>query len=143
MQTGLADGLAGATSYAGGSGLKPATIYNDTGGQAMRYALKAQEYQKQRRQVRFAGRCDSACTLYLSLPDDLVCISSGASFGFHRPYGATLGENRVMEEYMMGLYPEWVRDWIESQGGLAVEMKSMNYAYASQFMRPCESARSI
>lgn len=35
--------------------------------------------------VRIIGDCESACTLYLRLPPEKLCVSPQAWLGFHRP----------------------------------------------------------
>jgi hypothetical protein len=90
--------------------------------------------------VQFAGSCLSACTIYLALPPSQTCISPGASFGFHAPYGSTPSGNRMARMYMLKTYPGWVRSWISSRGGLSSRVITMNYAYASKFMKPCGTA---
>jgi hypothetical protein len=95
------------------------------------------------RSLRFAGRCDSACTLFLALPRAKTCVSPGASFGFHLPYGASRRGNQMAAQYLLSSYPGWVRSWIAEQGGLSGQIKTMSYAYASQFLPTCtQPARS-
>ena len=117
------------------------TIFSDGGGEVIRYALSAKRLHRRGHLVRFAGRCDSACTLYLSMPRRLTCISPGASFGFHRPYGASARNNAVAARYMMRSYPGWVRRWIRARGGLSSGIRTMPYAYARRHLRPCRSTR--
>jgi len=117
---------------------QPVTIVADGGGTLVTYAKRVAEMKQQRRQVRFAGRCDSACTLHLSMPDELVCIMPGATFGFHAPYGVSSRGNRVAADYLMRSYPEWVRNWLSIRGGLTSTLKTMGYDYSSRYLRPCE-----
>ena len=37
----------------------------------------------------------------------------------------------------MKKYPDWVRNWIEVQGGLSSRLIKMDYAYASRFIPSC------
>jgi hypothetical protein len=61
------------------------------------------------------GRCISACTLYLGLPD--TCVGRSAVFGFHGPsartrgLGLPLGEFDRVSHAMANYYPEPVRSW--------------------------------
>ena len=114
------------------------TIREDRGGHVILYALRMREWLEKGTQVRFAGKCQSACTLYLGLSQEQTCISDGASFGFHAPYGVSRGKDKVAQDYMMRNYPEWVRLWIDSKGGLTRQMKTMPYDYASIFLKPCD-----
>lgn len=113
------------------------TIRADAGGQMVRYAMRVKQIQKSGRDVRFAGRCDSACTLHLALPKSKTCIAPGASFGFHMPYGSTSQGNAVAANYMMRKYPSWVRTWLASHGGLTRSIKRMPYTYAARYLPKC------
>ena len=115
------------------------TIRNDRGGSVVHYALTTQRLKEERRFVRFSGRCASACTLYLSLPSDLTCIGPGAHFAFHLPYSSPDNPHQETARFMISSYPEWVRTWIASQGGLSKHIKVMGYDYASQYIRPCQT----
>src|SRR5688572_5295291 len=44
------------------------SVKDDSGGNIAQYIIRTEEYRTAQMQVSFAGRCDSACTLYLSLP---------------------------------------------------------------------------
>lgn len=116
------------------------TIGSDRGGYVIKYALRMLKWRKSGTSLRFAGRCESACTIYLALPSDQTCIVPGASFRFHAPYGAgTKKDNRIALSYMLNSYPGWVRSWIRSRGGLTRQLISMDYGYASKHMRACVS----
>jgi len=119
------------------NGSSAVTIRNDRGGQVINYALRMLKMKRAGRSVRFSGRCDSACTLFLALPRSKTCIASGASFGFHLPYGASSRGNAIAANYLMSSYPGWVRSWVHSQGGLNGRIKTMSYAYASQYLPTC------
>ena len=116
------------------------TIANDPGGTIIDYAVRVKNRERTGTAVRFAGRCDSACTLHLGLPRSKTCIMPGASFGFHLPYGSSPRANREAAAYLMKSYPEWVRAWIRSKGGLGHQVKTMDYAYASTHLRACSRA---
>lgn len=113
------------------------TIRADRGGEVITYAIRMKELQEAGRDVRFSGPCDSACTLYLALPRSQTCITQGASFGFHLPYGASARGNRVAAEYMLRQYPGWVKSWIQRKGGLSSGIKRMDYAHASKYLPTC------
>ena len=115
-------------------------IGSDRGGYVVQYALRMLKLKQGGKPVQFAGSCLSACTIYLALPPSQTCISPGASFGFHAPYGSTPSGNRMARMYMLKAYPGWVRSWISSRGGLSSRVMTMNYAYASKFMKPCGTA---
>jgi hypothetical protein len=115
------------------------TIRGDRGGVVIDYAIRVQKLRRAGGYVKFAGRCDSACTLFLSMPKSKTCIAPGAQFGFHLPYGVSERGNRVAARYLMKNYPTWVRAWIQRNGGLRSQIRTMTYAEASRHMPTCAS----
>jgi hypothetical protein len=116
------------------------TITNNGGGDVISFAVSAKRFAEKGKMMRFAGRCDSACTLYLALPRHKKCIMPGASFGFHRAHGGGVEANQRATSYLIRQYPGWVREWIQSRNGLSDEIKVMSYEYASRFIQPCRDA---
>lgn len=116
------------------------SIGSDRGGLVVDYGLRMLRWRQNGTRVRFSGHCQSACTLYLGLASSQTCISQGASFSFHSPFGASGKGNRAAQAFMMRNYPGWVKSWIRSKGGLSSGMKTMSYSYASRFIKPCGSA---
>jgi hypothetical protein len=116
-------------------------ITNDAGGVLIRYALHAAKLRKSEEIVRIAGRCDSACTLYLSLKE--ICITPEASFGFHAPIAEDSEATRIARQYMMRNYPGWVRAWINARGGLNDDVKRMPYSVARQHLPECTPPESL
>lgn len=53
----------------------------DLGGRVDRFIARTQEYRATNRRIVIRGKCSSACTLALSLPN--TCIEPSASMGFH------------------------------------------------------------
>ena len=119
------------------SSSKIVNIRSDRGGQISRYVQRANLYARTGSILRFSGPCDSACTLFLSVPKRKLCIKKGASFGFHLPYGSSDAANALAARYILKKYPSWVRSWIRANGGLKARIERMDYAYARRFMRPC------
>lgn len=115
------------------------SIANNSGGNIAVFALASAEYLSVGTLVKFSGRCDSACTLFLGLPSKQTCISQGAVFRFHAPMGASARSEKTAQAYLMRKYPEWVRSWITSQNGLSRKLITMDYSYASKFIRTCDS----
>ena len=102
------------------------------------YSVEMLKLRESGTKVKFAGRCDSACTVYLSLPRDQTCITRGAVFGFHAPAAATPETSLIAQDYLLERYPEWVKTWIASRGGLSRKLITMDYAYASKFLDRCD-----
>ena len=120
----------------------PLTIRNEHGGGIVHHVLRLTHWRETETPLRFVGRCASACTLYLALPYEQTCIAEGVSFRFHAPSAETLHARRIAEDYMLRIYPEWVRSWIEERGGLSKDFITMEFDYARRHMRICEPERT-
>jgi hypothetical protein len=114
------------------------TISDNPGGSIAVFALSAAEYRSAGTQVKFTGSCDSACTLFLGLPSAQTCVTSGAAFRFHAPFGVSGNSQKMAQEYLMLKYPDWVRSWISRNNGLTEQLITMDYSYARKFMRSCD-----
>lgn len=84
--------------------------------------------------ITIAGECYSGCTMFLTLPPEQLCFTDDALFFFHGPgldverYEALYGEPPTEEiierdriravNFMLGIYPAWIRPWIEQNGAL-------------------------
>lgn len=94
-------------------------ISNDPGGSlpARLEDLQRLRHSGQRVEIR-RGYCNSACTLYLGLPD--TCISGRVRFGFHGPQLATRGLKMLPSDFerwsqtMANHYPPALRRWFLS-----------------------------
>ncbi len=115
------------------------TVAEDLGGEIIRYLLRAAEYRESHTSLRFDGRCDSACTLFLGLPSEQICVTPEAYFRFHRPIADDPATAQEASQILMMKYPDWVKAWIDGRSGLTEELLTMDYAYARQFVKPCES----
>lgn len=124
-------------SAAAATSKPPIKITADRGGVIIDYALRVKNAETSGRQIRFLGRCDSACTLFLALSSKRTCISTRASFGFHLPHGNSPATNAKAAKYLMDRYPTWVVRWINANGGLGHATKRMNYSYAKNHLSRC------
>ncbi|MGC4025511.1 MAG: hypothetical protein QM744_10370 [Mesorhizobium sp.] len=113
-------------------------VKNDSGGYVVAYAMRVAKLKQDKKTLRFAGRCDSACTMYLGLPRNKVCVEPGAYFRFHRPMARSSATVAAATDFLMRSYPGWVRQWIAANGGLTSSLKTMNYSYASKFLPTCD-----
>lgn len=120
------------------AGGRVVTIRSDPGGVIAQYAMKVRKIEREDAFIRFDGRCDSACTLYLRLAATRACVSTRSSFGFHLPHGVPGRQAALARDYMLNSYPDWVRRWISDNGGLTSRLKTMPYAYARQFVPDCD-----
>ena len=106
-------------------GSAPATatvrIANDTGGQIGPYLAKYRALRASGERVEIDGTCASACTMLLGIiPRNRICVTPSASLVFHSAWDME-GDQRVTSEgnrILWSTYPESVRRWIKSHGGL-------------------------
>ncbi|MCO5062830.1 MAG: hypothetical protein M9924_00285 [Rhizobiaceae bacterium] len=117
---------------------KEFVVRNDSGGYVVAYAMRVAELKRNERKLRFAGRCDSACTMYLGLPRNRVCVEPGAYFRFHRPTARSSATVAAATEFLMRSYPGWVREWIAANGGLTSTLKTMKYDHTRKYLPTCD-----
>ncbi|SHK63364.1 hypothetical protein SAMN05444000_1503 [Shimia gijangensis] len=120
----------------------PLVIYSDNGGKLSKYAVAVSNARAMNTSVKIKGKCQSACTLYLSMPQSQICISRGASFVFHKAHGSSARLNNWGTQFLLANYPAWVQNWINSKGGLSNNLIRMNYEYASRYLPPCSTQQS-
>ena len=113
-------------------------VRDDRGGRVINYTLQMMKFRDSGTKLEFAGRCDSACTVYLALPRNQTCVSPGAMFGFHAPFAATPEASQRAQNYLLENYPDWVKSWIVGRGGLTKNIMIMDYSYASKFLDKCD-----
>ena len=96
-------------------------IGNDGGGQIGPYLAKYRALWASGERVEIDGTCASACTMLLGIvPRNRLCVTPRASLVFHSAWDAegdqavTADSNRIL----WSAYPENVRRWIKSHGGL-------------------------
>lgn len=78
-------------------------IENDLGGSLNRYAREFKAYQKSGERVEIAGRCASACTIYIALPN--ACIHPEAKLGFHTATAFGLAPSEAGNKWVAQFYP--------------------------------------
>ncbi len=129
-----------------GGGLPPpppeVVIGNDTGGTVAEYALQRARWREAGTRVRFEGRCASACTMFLSLPAENLCVTRSAVFLFHTPTSPERAARASAETYLTYSYPDWVAAWIADHGGLSRNLLRMDYRFASRHLATCEDRKS-
>jgi hypothetical protein len=88
-------------------------IIDDRGGLIIAYQMQWAMLAPQSVNVQIKGHCVSACTILLGyIPRERICVSSGASLGFH------LATPAFVTEDLLRVYPLDIRLWIEQHGGL-------------------------
>jgi hypothetical protein len=113
-------------------------IAGDTGGNIVRYALQAAAYQSARSTLQVNGNCDSACTIYLSLPTSQICVTPAANFRFHAPMAGNKRAALAAHDFIRGKYPKWVTSWIDKNGGLTAKLITMDFAFARKHLPICD-----
>src|ERR1700746_1025891 len=96
-------------------------IGDDGGGQIGAYLTKYRALRASGERVEIDGTCASACTMLLGIvPRNRICITPRASLVFHSAWDME-GDQTVASEgnrILWSTYPESVRRWIKSHGGL-------------------------
>ena len=102
-------------------------IGNDVGGRIGAYVDQFSAVRNSGERVVIDGTCLSACTLVLGIvPRNRICVTRRATLGFHaawmpgpngRPVPSSVGTQALWD-----MYPQHVRQWINSRGGLSPKM---------------------
>lgn len=99
----------------------PLQVRNDPGGSLVARLRELHDLRMAGRPVEIrSGFCNSACTLYLSLPT--TCVTRETSFGFHGPTSSVPGLGLSAEEFeywsklMADHYPAAIRTWFLREG---------------------------
>ena len=105
-------------------------VGDDMGGDLGIYEVRLGVYRSLGIKVRIDGACASACTILTQLPADQVCATERGRLLLHRirpAGGATVAAVRVDAENarLLRSYPDEIRAWIESHGGLTDRLLDM------------------
>ena len=102
-------------------------ISDDVGGRIGAYVDQYSEVRNSGERVVIDGACLSACTLVLGIvPRNRICVTRRAMLGFHaawmpgnngKPVPSSVGTQALWD-----LYPQNIRHWINSRGGLTSKM---------------------
>src|ERR1700751_6086803 len=94
-------------------------------GQIVPYLAKYRALRASGERVEIDGTCASACTMLLGIiPRNRICVTPRASLVFHSAWDME-GDKAVASEgnrILWSTYPESVRRWIKSHGGLYSQM---------------------
>ena len=107
-------------------------ITRDFGGHVDQYKKRYKAIRDSGERVIIDGICNSACTLVLGIvPLNKICVTPRAAMGFHQAYydkRYTAGlyvQSYAGTDELMSYYPDTLKGWIEQQGGLARQMKTI------------------
>ena len=102
-------------------------ISDDIGGRIGAYVDQYSAIRNSGERVVIDGACLSACTLVLGIvPRNRICVTRRATLGFHaawmpgangKPVPSSVGTQALWD-----MYPQHVRQWINSRGGLSPKM---------------------
>jgi len=102
-------------------------ISDDIGGRIGAYVDQYSAVRNSGEKVVIDGACLSACTLVLGIvPRNRICVTRRATLGFHAawmpgPNGKPVPSS-VGTQALWDMYPQHVRQWINSRGGLSPKM---------------------
>src|SRR5689334_7284908 len=102
-------------------------ISDDIGGRIGAYVDQYSAVKNSGERVVIDGACLSACTLVLGIvPRSRICVTRRATLGFHAawmpgPNGKPVPSS-VGTQALWDMYPQHVRQWINSRGGLSAKM---------------------
>jgi hypothetical protein len=117
-------------------------IANDNGGQIGPYMDRLTTLRSSGEQVVIDGPCLSACTLVLGvIPRERICVTRRARLGFHAAWRPDQGGRPVFSragtQMLMETYPNSIRGWIASRGGLTPKMIYLQGAQLRAMYTPC------
>jgi hypothetical protein len=89
------------------------TISNNTGGNVQAFVATRLQLANSDKTIIISGKCDSACTMFYSLPN--ACLTSTAVLGFHGAKGAgplnIIANAQMASFYRAGIKSEFITDW--------------------------------
>ena len=80
------------------------------GGRTVEFAQDVERYRRSGEQFRIVGHCQSACTMFLALPN--VCIVPSARLLFHA------GAQPIATQRMMNSYNSKLRAYLSARGAM-------------------------
>lgn len=118
-------------------------ITNDTGGNIGLYVSRFEAVKAKRQNVVIDGKCFSACTLVLAIvPQKQICVTDNAVLGFHAAWRPGFLGFKILNEpatyAMTQMYPDSIRRWIASKGGLNTEMIYLSGTELEAIYLPCK-----
>jgi hypothetical protein len=116
-------------------------ITADPGGRIGPYLKALIALRRSGENVIIDGPCISACTMVLGLiPRERICVTRRARLGFHAAWHRS--QNGPVTSYagtklLMEIYPEDVRSWIKSRGGLSRRLIVLSGPELAAMYTPC------
>jgi hypothetical protein len=123
-------------------------IVRDAGGQIGPYLETLVALRTSGERVIIDGPCLSACTMILGvIPRDRICMTRRAKLGFHaawHPVGN--GQQTTSQggtQLLMDIYPQNVRSWITSKGGLTERMLFLHGRELASMYPTCQPSSTL
>lgn len=97
---------------------EPIVIHDNRGGNVLQMIQRRTELEASGRPVRISGRCNSACTMLITLPN--ACLARDASVGFHAPrlpgtdIIPPIVDQLMALHYRNGILERWNAEWRHS-----------------------------
>lgn len=97
---------------------EPIVIHNNKGGNVVQMIVRRNELEASGRPVRISGKCNSACTMLITLPN--ACLAPDASVGFHAPrlpgteIIPPIVDQLMAMHYRNGILDRWNAEWRHS-----------------------------
>ena len=119
--------VAAITAITTGGASATMRISDDVGGRIGAYVDQYSAVRNSGERVVIDGVCLSACTLVLGIvPRNRICVTRRAMLGFHAawmpgPQGKPV-PSAVGTQALWDMYPQHVRQWINSRDGLSPKM---------------------
>jgi hypothetical protein len=123
--------LAFVTLFQIGAASADVRIVNDPGGEVASFVRKYHAMRAAGEHIVIDGPCLSSCTLLTGIiPRNHVCITRRAVLGFHAASyyddaSRSLVPTQRGSRFVMQLYPQEVRAWINRHGGLTPQLIMM------------------
>lgn len=101
-----------------GPAAEPIVIHDNRGGNVVQMIARRNELEASGRPVRITGRCNSACTMLITLPN--ACLDPDASVGFHAPrlpgteIIPPIVDQLMAMHYRGGILERWNAEWRHS-----------------------------
>ena len=120
-------------------------IKDDPGGQIGPYLEAFVALRGSGEKVAIDGACLSACTMVLGvIPRERICVTPRARLGFHAAWHPTengIVTSRSATKLLMEIYPEHVRTWIKSRGGLTRKLLVLSGPELAAMYPTCSETR--
>lgn len=97
---------------------EPIVIHDNRGGNVVQMIARRNELEASGRPIRITGRCNSACTMLITLPN--ACLDPNASVGFHAPrlpgteIIPPIVDQLMAMHYRGGILERWNAEWRHS-----------------------------